>query len=267
MDGLTAITITAVAGIEGDFDSATCMTLTGQVFQILGNVADEQQLKGILSAVDTNLWDESVGGYRLNTDFNEVKLDLGRCFGFAYGHKENGAMFSHMSVMFANALYARGKTEAGWRALKAIFSAASHFPSSRMYPGIPEYFDPAGRGLYAYLTGSASWYLLTVVTRMFGVRGKYGDLLLEPQLTPQQWGTNRTVEVNTYFRNYPLHVEYRKSAASSEVAGRITSVAVDGTQVEFSREGSGVLIQAAHLPPKSCHLVVELGPVHAGSTE
>ena len=45
------------------------------------------------------------GGYRLNTDFKEEKFDLGRMFGFAYGEKENGAVFSHMAVMYANALY------------------------------------------------------------------------------------------------------------------------------------------------------------------
>ena len=54
-----------------------------------------------------------MGGYRLNTDFGGVQLNLGRCFGFAFGHKENGAMFSHMAVMYANALYQRGLVREG----------------------------------------------------------------------------------------------------------------------------------------------------------
>ena len=37
-------------------------------------------------------------------------------FGFAYGEKENGAVFSHMTVMFANALYRRGFAKEGWKA-------------------------------------------------------------------------------------------------------------------------------------------------------
>ena len=41
---------------------------------------------------------QKAGGYRLNTDFKEEKFDLGRMFGFAYGEKENGAVFSHMTV-------------------------------------------------------------------------------------------------------------------------------------------------------------------------
>ena len=31
--------------------------------------------------------------------------------------------------------------------------------------------------MYPYLTGAASWYMLTMVTEVFGVSGEYGDLL------------------------------------------------------------------------------------------
>lgn len=54
-------------------------------------------------------------------------------FGFACGEKENGAVFSHMAVMYANALYRRGFAKEGYRALR--------FGTSRIYPGIPEYFN------------------------------------------------------------------------------------------------------------------------------
>lgn len=51
-----------------------------------------------------------------------------------------------------------------------------NFDNSRMFPGLPEYYDLSGRGMYAYLTGAASWYLLTMVTEVFGVKGVMGDL-------------------------------------------------------------------------------------------
>ena len=35
----------------------------------------------------------------------------------AYGEKENGAVFSHMTVMYANALYQRGFVKEGYRAV------------------------------------------------------------------------------------------------------------------------------------------------------
>ncbi|BCZ45557.1 hypothetical protein psyc5s11_16240 [Clostridium gelidum] len=43
----------------------------------------------LFKVADKYLYDKSIGGYRVNTNFNEVKTDLGRMFGFVYGHKEN----------------------------------------------------------------------------------------------------------------------------------------------------------------------------------
>ena len=49
-------------------------------------------------------------------------------FGFAYGEKENGAVFSHMAVMYANALYRRGFAREGNKALRgALLNAANEF--------------------------------------------------------------------------------------------------------------------------------------------
>ncbi len=80
------------------------MMLTGQVFAIMSGTAQKEQIKVICKSADKYLFDQKAGGYRLNTDFKEEKFDLGRMFGFAYGEKENGAVFSHMAVMYANAL-------------------------------------------------------------------------------------------------------------------------------------------------------------------
>ena len=102
---------------------------------------------------------------------------MGRMFGFAYGEKENGSVFSHMAVMYANALYRRGFVREGWKALKTLADAALNFEVSRIYPGIPEYFRSDGRGMYHYLTGAASWYLMTMITEVFGIRGEAGDLI------------------------------------------------------------------------------------------
>lgn len=163
------------------------MMLTGQVFAIMAKTATDAQVMQIAKATDQYLYDAQCGGYRLNTDFKEVKMDMGRMFGFAYGEKENGAVFSHMAVMYANALYQRDYVKEGYKALHALYSQAMNFEKSRIYPGIPEYFGKDGRGLYHYLTGAASWYMLTVITQMFGVRGEYGNLVAEPKLLARQF--------------------------------------------------------------------------------
>lgn len=94
--------------VEGSFPNGIRMMLTGQVFTIMSGTATAEQTHQIVKAADTFLYEADKGGYKLNTDFKEVKDDLGRMFGFAYGHKENGAVFSHMTTMYANALYQRG---------------------------------------------------------------------------------------------------------------------------------------------------------------
>ena len=164
--------------LEGDHPKGVRMTLTGQVFQLMGWVASAEQTAEVVRAVDHYLFDPKVGGVRLNTNFGETLLNMGRCFGYAYGHKENGAMFGHMAIMYAYALYERGFIKEGHRVLNAIYRQSVDFQVSRMYPGVPEYFNDRGRGMYPYLTGSASWYLLTLAAKVFGVAGKLGNLSL-----------------------------------------------------------------------------------------
>ena len=173
--------------VEGDFQNGVRMTLTGQVFALLGGVANDAQADEIVRTAEHYLYDAGIDGYRLNTDFGEVLPDLGRCFGFAFGHKENGAMFSHMAVMYAYALYQRGLVKQGYKVLDGIYHMCQDIAHSHIYPGIPEYISIHGRGMYTYLTGSASWYILTLVTEAFGVRGLLGDLLLEPKLVVAQF--------------------------------------------------------------------------------
>ena len=218
--------------VEGDFESGVRMTLTGQVFNIMGNVASEERVQSIVKAVDEYLFDLKVGGCRLNSDFKEVKLDLGRCFGFAFGHKENGAMFSHMAVMYANALYRRGFKEEGFKVLNTIYKQCIDFEKSRIYPGIPEYINERGRGLYNYLTGSASWLLLTMVEEVFGIKGDLGDLIIQPKLVNEQISEKNTCSITTIFADKNVTFEY----IGNIVDGKIEKILVDDNSIEFKQE-------------------------------
>ena len=186
-----------VEGVQPD--GSVRMMLTGQVFAIMSGTATEEQTKAIARSADRYLYQKEIGGYRLNTDFHELKMDMGRMFGFAYGEKENGAVFSHMTVMYANALYRRGFVREGYKALQTLADTAMDFPTSKIYPGIPEYFRADGRGMYHYLTGAASWYMLTVITQAFGVRGEGGDLVIEPKLVREQFDRNGEAAIDFSF--------------------------------------------------------------------
>ncbi|MCM1122213.1 MAG: cellobiose phosphorylase [Eubacterium sp.] len=195
--------------VEGENEKGVRMMLTGQVFAVMGGTASREQINGIVKSADKYLYDRQIGGYRLNTDFHELKTDLGRMFGFAYGEKENGAVFSHMAVMYANALYKRGFAKEGYKALQTLADTAMAFETSRIYPGIPEYFNAKGRGMYHYLTGAASWYMLTLVTEVFGVKGKAGDLVIHPALMRTQFDETGKAEVELPFadRRFRIVIE------------------------------------------------------------
>ena len=186
-----------VEGVQPD--GSVRMMLTGQVFAIMSGTATDTQVEAVARSADRYLYKKEAGGYRLNTDFHELKFDMGRMFGFAYGEKENGAVFSHMTVMYANALYRRGFVREGYRALQSLADTALDFQTSRIFPGIPEYFNADGRGMYHYLTGAASWYMLTVITQAFGVRGEGGDLVIEPKLVREQFDGNGEASIDFSF--------------------------------------------------------------------
>ncbi|MEI8012020.1 MAG: cellobiose phosphorylase [Candidatus Omnitrophota bacterium] len=230
--------------VEGRTGHVVRMTLTGQVFPLMFGVADDAAARAVARAVVKFLKDPQSGGYRLNTDFGvRHYLSLGRAFAFAYGTKENGAVFSHMCVMYAYALYNRGMAAEGHDVLRSLYRMSMDFSRAHIYPGIPEYFDAAGCGMYHFLTGSASWYVLTLLTKVYGVRGSAGDLVLAPQLTRQEFGPNGEARVKFQFAGRTVTVVYLNPASLDAGAYRVRSV-----------EANGTLTAAAACPAEAPHV-------------
>ena len=217
--------------VEGEFESGVRMMLTGQVFSVMSGVATDEQVADIVKAADKYLFDEEIGGYRLNTDFKEVKTDLGRLFGFAFGHKENGAVFSHMAVMYANALYKRGFSKEGFKVINTLYKHCMDYTKSEIYPGVPEYVNQRGRGMYHYLTGAASWLLLTVLEEMYGIKGRLGALKFEPKLLAEQFEKNMA-SARCMFRGVNIRVTYQNPFGLDAGQYRVKEIYIDGEKYE-----------------------------------
>jgi cellobiose phosphorylase len=228
--------------LEGEFDSGVRMTLTGQVFMLMGGIATDDQAQTIIKTVDHYLLNETVGGYQLNTNFKEILLNMGRSFGFAFGHKENGAVFSHMAVMYAYALYERNFVKEAHRVLAYLYNQSVDFPASRMYPGIPEYFNSRGRGMYPYLTGSASWFLLTILTQSYGIRGEWGDLLISPKLLREQFDSNGETSVQTWFAGKRFTITYKNPQMLQYGEYQPATATLDGQEIQFSKISNSLCI-------------------------
>jgi len=194
--------------VEGKINGKTRMMLASQVFAIMSGGAGPKQIKQTFSSVKKYLKDKKLKGFRLNTDFGGVYLDLGRAFGFSYGDKENGAFFSHMTVMLANALYKQGFKNEGYEVINSIYKMACS-KEAEILPLIPEYFNNQGKGLYCYLTGSASWYIYTLIEEILGIKFELGKLTLEPKLLSQNFFKDK-IEVTFPLKNKKIRITFTK---------------------------------------------------------
>ena len=222
--------------VEGVVNGDVRMMLTSQVFTVMFGTADEEAVKDVIKACDEYLYAPALGGYRLNTDFHEVKMNMGRAFGFAYGEKENGAVFCHMAVMYAFALYTRGYAKEGFKVFNNLFTQ-SMSEDGRMYPGIPEYFNGMGRGMYPYLTGAASWAVLLVLTRMFGVDSVNGRIRLDPALLASQFDSEGRASVVAYQKGKPFTLTYVNPGKLDAGSYGIVSVTAGGRKLQLEDGG------------------------------
>jgi len=223
--------------VEGRHGGIIRMMLASQVFPIMGGAAEDWQIADILKSARRHLRDKRLKGFRLNTDFKSEQHDLGRAFSFLYGDKENGAFFSHMAVMFAYALYKRGYAREGWQALDSIYNMAKDTSMSKIYPCIPEYFNLEGRGMYTYLTGSASWFILTMLTQAFGVKGKDGDLAIEPKLCREQFRASKTISIERVFAGRRIRVNFSNPERRDWDAYRIRKAWLNGRDLAIMEHG------------------------------
>lgn len=224
--------------VEGRKNNIVKLMLASQVFPIMSQVATSEQIAAILKNAGRYLFDKRLKGYHLNTDFKKEEPSLGRAFSFVYGDKENGAFFSHMIVMFAYALYERGFVKEGWRVLTSVYNMAINLQKSKIYPGLPEYFNAEGKGMYSYLTGSASWFVLTLLTAVFGVRGKDGDLFIEPKLQLEQFRHAKALSIKRFFAERTIKVNFSNPKNLPYGRYKITGARLNGYNLNIKKQDS-----------------------------
>lgn len=85
---------------------------------------------------------------------------------------------------------------------------------AKIYPMIPEYFNSQGRGLYLYLTGSASWYTYTLLDEVLGIKFILGDFYISPKLIPDNF-SGKNIEIKINYQNKTLKIIFIKEKDKS----------------------------------------------------
>ncbi len=212
-------------GVQND---GVSMDLTSQVIPILSGIVPDKRIRQILPALDYNLAESHFSGYRLCTPYPKLDLNMGRVSGFIYGYKEHGSKWSQQNIMLMQALYEQGFVEEGYRILQMLIRMGTDSAQSKLFPGIPSFFEPDNRGAYAYLTGSSTWMVLALTTAVFGIQGQWGNLRLVPRL-PASWfqdGQGLVMERN--FRKLRLSVRYENPDSLDYSSYQLAAVSVNG---------------------------------------
>ena len=215
-------------------DNDQTLSLTGQAMALLSHTPTKEQAMLIAKHTKEKLYNPNIGGYHLNSNHQKVLQHMGRAFGFAYNHKENGAIFSHMVMMYAYGLYEYNLSiEAREAAFKILHQ--SQKIESHVWAGIPEYFTEKGIGKYTYLTGSASWLLLLLRNQTFGIRFDLGKLNLEPKLTKADFIEGKA-QITTYIFNQKITVTYHNPKNLEYGSYRISKVVSKGNIIKLPIE-------------------------------
>ena len=214
--------------VDGEKKGKVMIDLTTQVMATMHQLATRNQVRQIINSADRYLKDGR--GYRLCTPFSEIDMNIGRLTGFVYGHKEHGSKWMQQNIMLAYGLYIQGFDSIANDIIQDAFKLSTDSARSKIFPGMPSYFGPGDRGAYAYLTGSSTWYLLTLTTRVFGIRGLMGDLCLQPQLRPTQFNSEGRASIVCTFRGIMLRVTYQFDRAYPGSAYTIESISINGKE-------------------------------------
>jgi cellobiose phosphorylase len=190
---------------DGCFLDDKTVSLTAQAMALLNQTATKQQSEEIAKVTKEHLFTEKLGGYRLNENYQEIKMKMGRAYGFAYGHKENGAVFSHMALMYVSGLYNYNLVKKANEGLMALIKRAIN-EESKTPLGIPEYFNDRGIGKYFYLTGSATWLLKVIKEDLFGIKMKAGKCFLEPKLLKTDFNNGKATLKTKMFTGETLFI-------------------------------------------------------------
>jgi cellobiose phosphorylase len=182
------------------------MDLTSQVIPIICNITDKEMSAEVYESIKKILKDEGSPGIRLTSEFKNIDLNVGRITGFVYGHKEHGSKWVQQNIMLAYGLYNQGLVAQGNEIMQEVYEISNDTETAKIFPGIPSYFDNQNKGAYAYLTGSSSWFLLTLITQIFGIKGKYGALCIEPKLSIDYFNEDGMSEISTIFSGRSINV-------------------------------------------------------------
>ncbi len=117
--------------------------------------------------------------------------------------------------------------------------------------------------MYPYLTGSASWFLMTLLNEVFGIRGELGDLVLDPRLLTSHFDDEGKVTVQTNFAGKSLEISYHNINRLDFGDYRIGRLEVNHQALDLPEHDHSTIIPREQIEqwPPTTQLQIHLVPV------
>jgi len=192
------------------------------------------------------------GNVMLAPPYTRMHEDIGKLCLKRPGLEENGSVYCHAQLFYAQGLYTVGRADEAFEAVRVVlpgYKGNTVQRSGQIPIYVPNYFRglaagrSAGRSSHEAVTGSAPWCYRSVVAWMLGVQGSFDGLRLAPQL-PSHWPGAR---VWRKYRDAEFDIEIRQLNDLQHLR-----VFLDGHEI------SGNVIPPQ--PPGSRHTVLVLTP-------
>lgn len=205
-------------GVAGDDEGR--IFLNPQSWALLAGIADDDQRRRIVAAVETHL-ETPHGVTMLGPPYTHMVEDIGRLTQKHPGVAENGSVYNHAAAFYIRALYGAGEHERAFRLLRRMLpgpDAADLLQRGQLPVFVPNYYRgahalhprTAGRSSQLINTGTAGWLYRILIEDLFGLRGCAAGLRVEPRL-PGAWDRARA---SRRFRGARFEVNYHRVPGS-----------------------------------------------------
>jgi cellobiose phosphorylase len=101
--------------------------------------------------------------------------------------------------------------------------------------------------MYSYLTGSASWFILTLLTQAFGVYGRDGQLVIEPKLAKEQFQNSTNISISRNFAGRRLQVNFLNPGKLEYGRYKIVDLRMNSKRLPVDKASSSVIIRKTTL--------------------
>ena len=216
--------------------------LLPQVWAVMAGIANEERKNKILKAVD-ELLETDCGSRILYPPYTKPNMRIGRITLLVPGIWENGTAYCHANSFKVVADCYAGRGEHAYRSFKKAMPDSEWNPSTHSgcepYVMTNQFLGPenkrAGKSLWAWMTGSASWYFRAMTQWIIGVRPDFDGLIIDPCL-PSVW---KSCSLERDFRGarYSVKIKNPENLQKGKLIISVDGKNIEGNKVAIFADG------------------------------